>query len=783
MSDDFSRYDVKPTRHDAPSLAPASPGTGYQGRAQSSGEVIPLVNVWIRLVLVLVSAMAVATFAGRAVAVADEGGEESHSLLTRLDPGDNFVGWVGKAMPIRDLFEVVPAIDIAYAWDAKWGRWLFAAPSVPDRLWSLHRLEPGVAYRVRIGGTRAVFWERPLVPVIGLVELERGVNLVTWLGRDRQSVEAVGRGLGSALSEIRHGEHVYLPNEPDSARDWPLINRGDPIRVTVSRDVHWPQPTFMLPRITFPGGASDAVRQQVREDLHAVLEFYADEYGIQPDFSRYAIFVPKDKEALESDPVGRRALCAACPWDKVSGWVAGGRWVAVKGELWPDSNNAGRYVLTHELFHLAQYHLTNVGLEIPIWFLEGSARFAELTHQVADGRYASLDEALQSAQWSVGLGFNLASAVRGPRGPTLWHYSLGAIALHHLSERAGPRSEIELFQSLQPHSTWPVGHWPNTQPLGEVFADLYGTRLEGFYRQFAEWQEEHGRSGHPTNEQHLRAGLVTGQVVDAQGNGVESASVRLTSHDTQQQWLARTNNDGAFALAIDGNQHYDVDVLVRGKSTGFCEILAVTGVYVDGSLTQHVYVGAGQKVNAEVVLPEDFAFHTISGTLYGPSGEVLAGVPVFARGFSRGVSHSNAWTLTDGSGQFELVAAMKGDYTLGANLGSCEVFLDDGIETTANRNHPRYMTVDRNLDGIIMRVPKGQCVFEFSGIVLNADGDPYPGVSYGTNGSVGQCSTIRPHKSRRDVFTVAADCRRVRRVRSPGRQYEVELGERPSCAW
>ena len=121
-----------------------------------------------------------------------------------------------------------------------------------------------------------------------------------------QQVAAIFKGIGAALTEIRFGPHTYRPDEPSTAAGRPTVSFGDAIRVTVSRDVHWLQPTFETATYRFLGSASDELQQQFRADLQAVLRFFAEEYGIQPDFSRYTILVPTDKYVLEADRVGTR---------------------------------------------------------------------------------------------------------------------------------------------------------------------------------------------------------------------------------------------------------------------------------------------------------------------------------------------------------------------------------------------------------------------------------------------------------------------------------------------
>ena len=57
------------------------------------------------------------------------------------------------------------------------------------------------------------------------------------------------------------------------------MRRGEALWVEVSRSVNWLQPTDILPRLVFPGGASQALQSRVREDLEAVVSYFGTQYG------------------------------------------------------------------------------------------------------------------------------------------------------------------------------------------------------------------------------------------------------------------------------------------------------------------------------------------------------------------------------------------------------------------------------------------------------------------------------------------------------------------------
>ena len=237
-----------------------------------------------------------------------------------------------------------------------------------------------------------------------------------------------------------------------------------------------------------------------------------------------------------------------------------------------------------------------------------------MLHHVVDGRYATLDEALAPGYWSVGTGFDLASAVQGSHGPLAWYYDLGAIEVDQLSRQGGAASGLELFRSLQPDPAWPVSRWPSTQSLDDVFRGVFGTSLDKFYSQFAEWQEGHHRHDSMIDDQRAIPGRLSGRIVDANGAAVSIASVRFTSVERDEFFVAHTNNDGHYSIALQADEPYDIDVLVRGEATGFCQVEAVAEISADGRQTARVFVrrraGSQRRHRATggVSIPYDFRY-------------------------------------------------------------------------------------------------------------------------------------------------------------------------------
>ena len=114
-----------------------------------------------------------------------------------------------------------------------------------------------------------------MLPASGLVSLRSGLNWSAWAGRDDAAIADVARGIGSSLLTIRSGDLIYDPSVPGSMDDWPAVQRGDALEISVSRDVNWLQPTFVMPQIHYAGNVDHGVRRLIERDLEATLEYSA----------------------------------------------------------------------------------------------------------------------------------------------------------------------------------------------------------------------------------------------------------------------------------------------------------------------------------------------------------------------------------------------------------------------------------------------------------------------------------------------------------------------------
>ena len=395
---------------------------------------------------------------GWSLALADESIEptedDDHSIVV-LQPGHNYVGWVGAPLSVAELMRRIPEITAVRAWDARL-----------QRSYSPSRLSAGMGVRITLDSDGSVSWRRSMAPVKGRVDLRRGRNLVSWGGSDGTTVSEAVRGVGISLTEASR------------AGGGNIVNRGDAVWVTVTRDIIWLQPTGILPVVKFPGGASREVRSRVMDSLDYTLRFFRETFAIEADFSSFIVYVPKDGDSLiamlRDDFPDRHLREGSIRGDVEQGtaWVENGApytvlpqlmWTEVRDPAYGEETPVwrGQFVTAHEYTHVLQAQLRGLDLYAvsqgtledgklspPTWMVEGNAMWVMDAVHVQDG----VDD--WSAAWREAVADVISYNTLREQGEQRF-YPLGRLATLFLSGHAGAEAWVELWRQLAPNSFGP----------------------------------------------------------------------------------------------------------------------------------------------------------------------------------------------------------------------------------------------------------------------------------------------------------------------------------------
>ena len=670
-----------------------------------------------RHLIALIISLAALLAAGLGVASADESIETTEPVdpaVVVLEPGDNLVGWVGEALPVDQLKRRFPAIESVSAWEPLTAK--FYKPT---------SLSAGQGYVVMLSGTESVQWRRPMTPVKGKVTLQRGRNLVTWLGPDDWSLDRVTKGIGSSFVEAEWGQSVYRATDSASVAHLPIVRRGDALWVDVSRNVNWLQPTGISPRVLFPGGATKELQQQVRADVAETLRFFREYLAIEVDYSTFTIYVPKDVDSLVSSILTvQPALSIDSPeissikstFFKVSqggGFVTeGGETLVLTRPAWDrEGDRSGftwGYSLTvHEYTHVLQHQLSESEGADPnpahTWMVEGNADWAQSAVQVWGG-WTDWDE--RHAAYSRRIGDLGTIQEWGNKN----YYSLGGAGTNHLFSLAGSEAWVDFWRFMAPISFGPLGRWYSTPTFEDAFLEAFDMPLNIFFDSF----ERSRISSLPQ---------VEGTVVRADGSplGYVTVIVRSLSEDGAyyHRLEGRTAADGSFSITIPGGN------IKLGLGLGACEVY-----WADGSLVVNEFqamditVSEIGSTNVHIAIPDNICVYRIVGTVVNAEGAGINGEVVQ---LTDGGGVVGIEATTQAGGVFELTIPIAGSFGLRLSREGCEIHYKRG--TTGDPAAATEITVgDSDVTGVRFQLTEGLCSTKITGRLLNADGNGIPDV-------------------------------------------------------
>ncbi len=649
---------------------------------------------------------------------AEEPVPDAHTVT--LQPGDNYVGWVGDAISVEDIFAAIPEAALIYTWDADSRFWRYAIRGVGG---PLETLEPGMAAMVRVVGDEPVEWTRPLTPAKGSVALNTGVNWVTWLGREGWPLDQLVRGIGKSLVSIQLGDAIYaVPiDAPDT--ELPAVRRGDALKVTVSRDLRWLQPTGIMPRIVWVGEYPQSLQSELTAEIREIVDYFAETHGVETDFSDTTILLWHTIEDVvayqDSSPqypfhLGGEALRLSLT-DGPGGGTAWGAFLT--SDWWQLNPSRSRFktLLTHEWFHYLQIQYTDFWATAgkpPEWILEGTAvwsgdegiRIADDLETFEETRREHLDSAKVTS----------ATLRSAEERNTPWQYVLGLLAVDLLVERNGADSMVEYFRQQHPQAVGADRRWQSRPELAEAFLAAFGLEPDAFYTEFEEWREAlPGRRIRDSGEPKLRGRLLNASGESAAGFWINAAPYE-GEHKAGRIRRSEVMEDGSFVVDLKPNTTQRIWITRDG-----CELWVTD----EGLTTQRPEPGQYRDLDTdrlptlELELPEDACRWQLRMRVLGLRGDTRP-IDVVVQGES-----SYDWAKRHWDGGFVWFAPAAGEYQVGIKVDGCELWYRSGRLFPA-KDDAAWLQLAGDPVELEVRVPHDLCVRTLTGRLIDEEGSP-----------------------------------------------------------
>ena len=664
-----------------------------------------------RPLIALFLSLAVFLAAGWAMASAQQSNppEPVDPTVLQLDAGEHLVGWLGESVSVQRIKRQHPAIESIQAWDA-----------LRQELHEPEQLVAGVGYLVTVREGEQLTWRRPLTPVKSRIQLRRGRNLVTWLGPDDWAIDRVALGIGRALVKAEWEGGEYAPSDSETEAPLPTLKRGTALWVEVSRTVNWLQPAGVMPTITFAGQVPEEVQKLVRRDTADIWDFYADEYGIQPDGAILTLYIATDPDslvaALEKD--GHETSYVPRQWHDSEGWASATGYVVQKSEQWePDheSNQSrrfgtgtyGRAILAHEFYHSIQQQLSHT--EAAEWMVEGDAQWVRARLVLKDTEQANDELKRYRDEVSPDGAVPLNEIEVRPDDATSV-YRLGTIASWRLAARSGMSSLVEFWRALRPEPLGPLGRWQTNTPWQQTFVEVFGITVEEFYDEFADWRSDEA----PIS---FRARVVGPDGVGLPYVKITARTEHLLEKDQYYYFEKRTDSKGQFEFrAISGGG------VQWGVDLGSCDVYySSSGAAYRWEEAEVVAASGEEQRELVITLTNNTCVWQVSGVLVDEQGRPLSNVRVLAETDTARVGNE-----TEPDGTFEVTVPVPGSYRISTWLDEeeCRVYHREGDTAGLHGQATMVSVSDRDVRGIRFRLADGLCSTKITGRLLGADGEP-----------------------------------------------------------
>ncbi len=665
------------------------------------------------------------------------------SETIKLEPGDNFIGWVAEPIAVADIFADLPSASLIYSWSADSRTYRYAIREVDG---NLETLDSGMAAMIRISGSEPVEWERPLTPAKGMVTLYSGVNWVAWNGRDEWPLDEVARGIGTSLVSIEVRGLAYQSNSNIADAISPLsgdtkIRRGDALRVTVNRDLRWLQPTGMMPNIEFVGDISQSLKDNMTADIGDLVDYFADTHAVETDFSNTTILIwdtAEDAVAYQDNNpqypfhLSGEGLRVYLEKDAEGGGTSWG--MHLKSSWW--NSNPKRSIfkthVTHEWFHYLQIQFTDFWQSAgkpPEWMLEGTAIWSgDFGIRIAEGHISFQDTRQAFRERAEGTAATLRSA---EQRNTPWQYQLGLLAVDLLIERSGPDAIVEYFRQQHPQAIGTDRQWQVAPGLSEAFSAAFGIEIDDFYTQFGEWRDAlPGRRVRETGEPKLIGSFQDSEGTPAIGFWVNAAPYE-GEHKAGRLRRAEVGADGTFSLDLRERTvqrlYFDREGCTLWLAhNGLTTMRPQPGQYRD--------LDTRNLPDLNLTLPEGACENDLRvrvQTRYGEDRRVEVGI--------RG-NDSFTWATSRRGESFVAYPPEPSEYHVLIRYGYCDLwYAPDRL--VATRNEAQLIDLTSEAIWIEMRIPPDLCLHSIGGQLVIDDGAPVPRIWVTANSTTGSCGS------------------------------------------
>ena len=493
-----------------------------------------------------------------------------------------------------------------------------------------------------------------------------------------------------------------------------------------------------MPTIKFAGEISADIKATVRRDSIDIMNWFAEEYGVQPDGSMLSLYIATDPDslvkAMEKD--GQNTDGIHSTWYSSEGW-ANERYVVQKAEQWRSDhkNNTGdaysgytygRRILAHEYYHTIQLQMGSS--DAAVWLVEGDAQWVRARFVLRDTKTAK-NELAEDRQHISSADVPPLRVIEFRPKDYSWEYTLGTVASHQLAIRSGLQSLLDFWRALLPEPLGPLGRWQTNPTWQGTFEDVFGISVDDFYSEFASWRSE------------LAPVLARGRVVGPDGAGlpyvkISARTEHLLEEGGHSYFETSTDGNGEFELAAPGTGRVQ-----WGVDLGGCEVFYTSsGAVYKWEHAEMLTPSAGGVERVAIALTDETCVWRINGALVGPDGKPLNDVRVLAESESARVGDS-----TDADGVFEIAVPLPDSYRLSVWLDEhdCRVYYRRDDSAGSWHQATQVSIEDRDVSGLQFQLIDGLCSLKIMGRLLDANGVPIPDVSVwadsddGAHGSAG----------------------------------------------